>query len=70
VAQPIQPASSAAPPILHNGALDAEEVQRSQVDLAACFRMAAKLGLHEGICNHLSAVVPGRPDLFLVNAYV
>jgi ribulose-5-phosphate 4-epimerase/fuculose-1-phosphate aldolase len=27
------------------------------------------MGLHEGICNHLSAVVPGRDDLFLVNPY-
>jgi ribulose-5-phosphate 4-epimerase/fuculose-1-phosphate aldolase len=39
------------------------------VDLAACFRMAAKLGLHEGICNHFSAMVPGRDDLMLVNPY-
>jgi ribulose-5-phosphate 4-epimerase/fuculose-1-phosphate aldolase len=39
------------------------------VDLAACFRMAARLGMHEGICNHLSAMVPGRDDLFLVNPY-
>lgn len=69
MAQPIQPTDSTAPPILRNSALDAEEVQRVRVDLAACFRMAAKLGLHEGICNHFSAVVPGRPDLFLVNAY-
>ncbi len=25
------------------------------------------MGLHEGICNHLSFMVPGRDDLFLVN---
>ena len=31
--------------------------------------MAARLGMHEGICNHLSAMVPGRDDLFLVNPY-
>jgi ribulose-5-phosphate 4-epimerase/fuculose-1-phosphate aldolase len=37
------------------------------VDLAACFRTAARLGLHEGVCNHLSSMVPGRDDLFLVN---
>ena len=37
------------------------------MDLAACFRAAATLGLHEGICNHLSFMVPGRDDLFLVN---
>jgi ribulose-5-phosphate 4-epimerase/fuculose-1-phosphate aldolase len=58
-----------APAILSNSTLDAAAVQDARVDLAACFRMAAKLGLHEGICNHLSFVVPGRDDLFLVNPY-
>ena len=58
-----------APAILSNTALDAAAVQEARIDLAACFRMAAKLGLHEGICNHLSFVVPGRDDLFLVNPY-
>lgn len=50
-------------------ALDSEMVWEARVDLAACFRMAAKLGMHEGICNHFSAVVPGYDDLFLVNPY-
>ncbi|RAI56925.1 aldolase [Roseicella frigidaeris] len=58
-----------APAILRNSDLDADAVQQARIDLAACFRMAAKLGLHEGICNHLSFVVPGRDDLFLVNPY-
>lgn len=58
-----------APAILRNSNLDADAVRQARVDLAACFRMAARLGLHEGICNHLSAVVPGREDLFLVNPY-
>ena len=58
-----------APAILRNSDLDAEAVQQARIDLAACFRMAAKLGLHEVICNHLSFVVPGRDDLFLVNPY-
>jgi ribulose-5-phosphate 4-epimerase/fuculose-1-phosphate aldolase len=61
--------TSAAPSILRNSDLDAEAVWQARVDLAACFRMAARLGLHEGICNHLSFVVPGRDDLFLVNPY-
>ena len=56
-----------APAILRNSGLDAEAVRQARIDLAACFRMAARLGLHEGICNHLSAMVPGRDDLFLVN---
>jgi ribulose-5-phosphate 4-epimerase/fuculose-1-phosphate aldolase len=59
----------AAPALLRNAPLDAEAVHRARVDLAACFRMAARLGLHEGICNHFSAMVPGSDDLFLVNPY-
>ncbi|MGE0418333.1 MAG: aldolase [Acetobacteraceae bacterium] len=55
------------PSILRNADLDAEAVWQARVDLAACFRQAARLGLHEGICNHLSFMVPGRDDLFLVN---
>ena len=47
--------------------LDREAVWQARVDLAACFRMAARLGMHEGVCNHLSAMVPGRDDMFLVN---
>ncbi len=58
-----------APAILRNSTLDTDAVRAARVDLAACFRMAARLGLQEGICNHFSAVVPGRPDLFLVNPY-
>ncbi len=59
----------ALPSILRNSTLDGPAVQQARIDLAACFRMAARLGLQEGICNHFSAVVPGRPDLFLVNPY-
>ena len=47
--------------------LDSEEIWQARVDLAACLRMAARLGLEEGICNHFSAIVPGHPDLFIVN---
>ncbi|BCM84479.1 hypothetical protein NS228_26165 [Methylobacterium indicum] len=45
------------------------EVRRAKEDLAACFRMAARHGLEEGICNHFSAMVPGYDDLFIVNPY-
>lgn len=58
-----------APAILRNTELDADAVRQARIDLAACFRMAARLGMHEGICNHFSFVVPGRDDLFLVNPY-
>ena len=33
----------------------------------ARIRMAARLGLQEGICNHFSALVPGHDGLMLVN---
>jgi ribulose-5-phosphate 4-epimerase/fuculose-1-phosphate aldolase len=58
-----------APALLRNSDLDREAVHEARVDLAACFRMAARYGLQEGICNHFSALVPGRDDLFLVNPY-
>lgn len=60
---------SGAPRVLRNSRLDREAVWQARVDLAACFRAAASLGMHEGICNHLSAMVPGSDTLFLVNPY-
>ena len=36
-------------------------------DLAAAYRLSARLGMHEGVCNHLSAMLPGRRDRFLIN---
>ena len=59
----------ATPALLRNSDLDDEAVRQARIDLAACFRMAARLGLEEGICNHFSALVPGRDDLFLVNPF-
>jgi hypothetical protein len=49
--------------------VDSEIVWQARIDLAACFRMAARNGFEEGICNHFSALVPGYDDLFLVNPY-
>jgi ribulose-5-phosphate 4-epimerase/fuculose-1-phosphate aldolase len=60
-------------PAIHSGHnrpdLDTPEIRQARTDLATCFRMAARLGLHEGICNHFSAMLPGHDDLFLVNPY-
>lgn len=53
----------------HATDLDTAELWQARVDLAACFRAAAKAGLKEGICNHFSAIAPGHDDLFLVNPY-
>ncbi|HEX9395777.1 MAG TPA: aldolase [Burkholderiales bacterium] len=38
-----------------------------RVDLAAAFRLAVRLDLHEGVCNHFSAMLDGRR--FLLNRY-
>jgi ribulose-5-phosphate 4-epimerase/fuculose-1-phosphate aldolase len=48
---------------------EAVEVERAmRVDLAAAFRLAVRLDLHEGVCNHFSAMLPdGRT--FLLNSY-
>ncbi|WP_426239475.1 aldolase [Pararhizobium sp. DWP1-1-3] len=49
--------------------LSGDAIRTAKEDLAACFRMAARNGFEEGICNHFSAVVPGYDDLFIVNPY-
>jgi ribulose-5-phosphate 4-epimerase/fuculose-1-phosphate aldolase len=45
-------------------AADAERGAR--VDLAACYRLAAHFGMNEGIDNHLTLLVPGYTDRFLL----
>ncbi|NSZ19815.1 aldolase [Agrobacterium vitis] len=59
--------SKGQPALLRNVSLETDEIWQARVDLAACLRTAARLGLEEGICNHFSALVPGHPDLFIVN---
>jgi len=39
----------------------------ARIDLAAALRWADRLGLGEGICNHFSVEIPGRPGHFLIN---
>ncbi|WNJ88004.1 aldolase [Bosea sp. 685] len=71
MAHSLNPAASTAfmPSGPNQPALDGEAVWEARRDLAACFRMAARNGLEEGICNHFSALVPGYDDLFIVNPY-
>jgi len=40
----------------------------ARVDLAAAFRLCVRLDLHEGVCNHLSFMLPGGKS-FLLNPY-
>jgi ribulose-5-phosphate 4-epimerase/fuculose-1-phosphate aldolase len=44
-------------------ALDAPAIAEARRQLAALH------GFEEGVCNHFSAMVPGRDDLFFVNPY-
>ena len=41
--------------------------QQLRIDLAALFRIVAKLGLHEAVANHFSAAVSGDGKKFLLN---
>ena len=43
------------------------EWQQARVDMAAVLRWAARLGLHEGVCNHFSMML--SPDRFLINPH-
>ena len=42
----------------------AESIE-ARIDLAAAFRWAARLNMHEGVCNHFSVMLPGKR--FLMN---
>jgi ribulose-5-phosphate 4-epimerase/fuculose-1-phosphate aldolase len=44
---------------------NAAETQQARIDLAAVFRTTARLNMHEGVCNHISVMLPGRR--FLIN---
>jgi len=46
-----------------------EREWKARVDLAACYRLIAQLGLDDMIYNHVSLRVPGRPGEFLLNPY-
>ncbi|WP_238120348.1 MULTISPECIES: class II aldolase/adducin family protein [unclassified Xanthobacter] len=41
----------------------------ARVELAACYRLVAKLGLDDLIYNHISLRLPGREGEFLINPY-
>jgi ribulose-5-phosphate 4-epimerase/fuculose-1-phosphate aldolase len=50
------------------GAADAARWQ-ARVDLAAAYRLAHRFGYSEGICNHLTLMLPGSDDQFLLIPY-
>lgn len=42
---------------------------RLRVDLAACYRLVARLGMSDLIYNHITAKVPGQDGRFLINPF-
>ena len=44
----------------------ADAERSARVDLAACYRLADRFGLNEGIDNHLTLLVPGHTDRFFL----
>lgn len=48
---------------------DCSEVEwQTRIDLAVCYRLCEELKLNEGVCNHLTCLIPGT-NLFLCTAY-
>ena len=43
------------------------DARQARLDLTAALRMAARMALNEGVCNHFSMALPGHPDKFLIN---
>jgi ribulose-5-phosphate 4-epimerase/fuculose-1-phosphate aldolase len=50
------------------GTMDELEVSAARIDLAAAFRLAVRMDLHEGVCNHFSLMLPDGKH-FLLNRY-
>ena len=46
-----------------------ESEWQARIDLAACYRLVARMGVDDLIYNHISLRVPGHDDQFLINPY-
>src|ERR1700755_255362 len=55
-------------PTSSSAAFSEVEIRRARIDLAATFRWFARIGMHEGVANHLSAAVSGDGSKFLMNS--
>ena len=42
--------------------------RQARIDLAAAFRLAVRMDLHEGVCNHFTLMLPDGKR-FLLNPY-
>ncbi|HTD91266.1 MAG TPA: aldolase [Burkholderiales bacterium] len=47
--------------------ITASNHEQARIDLTAALRSASRMNLGEGICNHFSLALPGRPGHFLIN---
>lgn len=55
-------------PIVETADTTVADTERSlRIELAAAFRIAARMGWNEGVANHFSLVLPGQADRFLLN---
>jgi ribulose-5-phosphate 4-epimerase/fuculose-1-phosphate aldolase len=59
----------ASKPVRKKASKKTDPVVEARRDLAAAFRWAARLGFHEGTCNHFSLKVPGREGQYLINPH-
>ena len=50
------------------GTMDELAVTTARIDLAAAFRLAVRMDLHEGVCNHFSVLLPDGKT-FLLNRF-
>jgi ribulose-5-phosphate 4-epimerase/fuculose-1-phosphate aldolase len=46
--------------------ISADAERQARIELAACYRLAERFGLNEGIDNHMTLLVPGYTDRFLL----
>lgn len=46
-----------------------DDRRQARIDLAAALRLAVRFGMHEGICNHFSVMLPDAEDCFLLNPF-
>lgn len=46
-----------------------ERIWQARVDLAAAYHLCHKFDFNEGVCNHLTVMVPGTTDRFLCIPY-
>ena len=46
-----------------------DEERQIRTDLAACYRLSAKMGWGDGIYTHISAAIPGEAGSYLINQF-